>query len=346
MSRPSISAPSGRRPVWGRNHLRYAAVINQTSTRASKPGDDFGADNFTYDPEKVGKWQLPDHINAEDLPKELYEAAKGWVLAGAAIDSALERIQDLREEATQRAFPQYSHEHLLIPDNDATLSSSTSIADTNDPPSLTQSFTATSTSTAATSFSTASPPKLDTTITTKANTKKYTHPSQLPDSITSKLGMESPPFTPISRPGSNGGSGARSPALQHKDHATTTGAPDFVKLAAQLSPLMSHSQASFTSSAAKPDTFAWGNYTAAYGVELHDLKINASPRLKGAGTVVFKVLFELRANPPEDLSWQSAEAAVAFAEWWKGAAAMAREVEEVVRAQEVLGWEDVVAGAV
>lgn len=352
MSRPSISAPAGRRPVWARNPTRYIAVINSASNRAGKPGEDFGVDNFAYDPEKVGKWQVPEHIAVEALPEELYEASKEWVLAGAAIDTVFERIQELNEEATQRAFPQYSHEHLLAGKKETEQTSTAPTIDTSDLPSLTQSITTTSTSTAATSFSGASPPRLDTTITT-ANAKKYSHQSQLPDSITSKPGMESPPFTPISRPGSNSCSGARSPAQHHSANTATT--PDFIKLAAQLSPLMSPSQASFTSSAPgvmiKPDTFAWESYTAAYGADLHDLKANALPRLKGAGELVYKTLFELRANPPQDLSWACAEAVVAFAAWWKDdAGAMMAGVEEVVTAQVVAaqvvpGLEDVVGGA-
>lgn len=349
MGRPSVSAYSSRRPAWAKSATRYNAVISSASTRAGKPGGDYGMDNFTYDPEKVSKWQMPENISAEKLPEDLYEASKDWILAGAAIDTALERIQALGEEAAQRAFPTYTHEHLLA---SRRLSEQGSFIGAISELSLVQSNTSTVASTPATSFSLSdaqsSPPKLNTAIST-SNKKYGPHPNQLPESITSKPGMESPPFTPITRSGSESSSGARSPAILtngHKDRAAT---PDFKTLSAQLSPLMSPSSASFTSvsdiAEAKVDTAAWSNYLNAYKAELSDLQKTALPRLRGHEYTVQKTLFELRANPPKDLTWEAAETVFAFAEWWKEAKDKGKERERVITSLTLPRLEDVVAAA-
>lgn len=161
--------------------------------------------------------------------------------------------------------------------------------------------------------------------------------------------MESPPFTPVTRSGSESGSGARSPAILpngHRDDAANS-TPDFKKLSTQLSPLMSPSLCSFGSDAspANVDTVAWTNYISAYEAELDDVKKIALPRLRGAKSGVQKVVFELRAHPPENLSWAIAEAAFAFAEWWKSAKAIGREREEVIALLVVPRVEDVTGGA-
>lgn len=345
-----MSAPSSRRPAWAMNMHHYNAMLN-ASMRAGKPGEDFGTDNFTYDPAKVAKWQAPDHITAENLPKELYEASKDWTLAGAAIDTALERIWDLGDEAAQRVWPSYTHEHLL-PSRTASQQGS-SVGGASDL-ELVQSNSSTASltcaSTPASSFSQHSPPpKVDTAVTsTTALLKKYgPHPNQLPDSITSKPGMESPPFTPVTRSGSECGSGARSPAMLPKGHRDSIITPDFIKLLAELS-LVTPSQCSFTSTSApsiKVDTLAWNNCIKAYTAELDDLRDTALPRLRGFEQSIQKILFELRANPPKHITWKAAEATVVFAEWWKGAKDMGRERGAMVDVLEVPRLEDVVGGA-
>lgn len=353
MSRAPASAVSSREPASTKKGLRYNAVMNQATAQAGKPSVDYGLDNFSYDPEKVSSWRLPDSIVETNLPKDLYEASKDWVLAGAAVDTALERIRDLTDEAADRAFPSHTREHLMA--SRPALGQCSSVGGASDL-SLVQGNTSTVASTPASSFSQSDtwsqphPPKLNTALATHSTRKHTPHPNQLPDSITSKPGMESPPFTPTTRSGSESGSGARSPAILPHGHIQSVTTPNASELSAHLSPLLSPSSGSFTSfstpiTSSKPDMLAWRNYINGFTAELDDLRQVALPRLRGFEYNITKMLFELRAHPPDDLSRATAKAVFAFATWWRQAKNLRTVREDAAALLELPKIEDAVGGA-
>lgn len=346
MGKPSMRPDWRRRQAGSKNTLHHQSIRNNASTRAGKPGEDFGPDNFTYDPETLSRWQLPNHLAVENLPKALYEASKDMTLAGAAIDTALERIQGLFGEAASHAFPAFTHDHLFKRVSEQCPSRESA----SQPPSL-QWSVLTPASTPAMSSRSCDPPssptKPDTSI--EDMVKNVRHPNQLPDAITSKPGMESPPFTPITRSGPDSGSGACSPAMLLHDQVNTVTIPDFVQLSAQLSPLISPSSYSFPSTFDAPDTqpdiLAWSTYLSACQAELNSLRASDLPRLRGHAYTVQKLLFEMRAQPPKDLTWSFAETIVSFAAWWNEAQNLSQDREQAAASLQLPKLEDVVAGA-
>ena len=336
-----MNGPVSRRPPWAKDMMNYKAMIEQRSPLgASKPGVDHGPYHTLLDEEKIAAWQVSKKIPTDSLPSDLQKTVNNWTLAGAALDAGLERMQDLMEQADQRAFPTYSHEHLLAShlqlDQDSTNEGASQM-------STTASFdSGYETETTAKS----SPPKLDTTVksTTNGKANRQPHPNQLPDSITSKPGMESPPFTPISRSGSDAdcASGARSPANPITNGKAPAMTPDFIKLSAQLSPLRSPSQYSFTSDVAKVDHLSWGNYMNACAAELHDLQKALLPRLRGCGFEIDRLLCDLKEHPPKGVTMDTAQAVYDFAMWWaKEGKVKVAKVEGTVQALALPKVEDV-----
>ncbi|KAK6433822.1 hypothetical protein LTR95_010001 [Oleoguttula sp. CCFEE 5521] len=68
--------------------------------------DNFGGDTFSYDETYLAPFRMPKDLNdAKLLPSKILLAANDWAQAGAALETALERIGKLRAEAVSRGWP-------------------------------------------------------------------------------------------------------------------------------------------------------------------------------------------------------------------------------------------------
>ena len=110
-NRPSQSVPEHRRPSWAKKEISYKTYITNATARPRIPGD-FGLDNFAYDETHIAEWRMPAGLT-KDLPKELNDACNDWVYAGAALCTALDRVQKMDNEAIDRADPATTHQHIL-----------------------------------------------------------------------------------------------------------------------------------------------------------------------------------------------------------------------------------------
>ncbi|KAM0716364.1 hypothetical protein Q7P37_007809 [Cladosporium fusiforme] len=110
-------APLHRRASWGKNPQSYDAYMRNDLAKIRSPtsSQDYGLGNFSYDNKYLSDWAMPEAIKHEHLPKQIFDKADDWSAAGAALDTALERIDHLRVEAIYRGWPDKKHAHLARP---------------------------------------------------------------------------------------------------------------------------------------------------------------------------------------------------------------------------------------
>ncbi|OQN98021.1 hypothetical protein B0A48_16327 [Cryoendolithus antarcticus] len=73
---------------------------------AKSTSDNFAGDTFSYDDKHLAPFLMPKELNDPKLlPSKILLAANDWAQAGAALETALERIGKLRAEAVTRGWP-------------------------------------------------------------------------------------------------------------------------------------------------------------------------------------------------------------------------------------------------
>ena len=286
VARSSQSQPEHRRPSWAKKESTYRAYISNANSRPRAPGD-FGLDNFSYDETYVREWQLPSGLS-KHLSQELRDAAHSWVLAGAAVCTALERIQKMDNEAVDRTDPATTHEHLL----------KRRVSDQT--PAVVGAETPATSSPAA---PTCSKPNFVVSCTKSPLIQPF---PQLPVNM---AGLESPPFTPVDSKVPN------TPACEPLFGPNGT-APDLDSVTAQLYPLSSRSSLTMSSlDTAVKNEQAWEYYVGAFNAEVEDLRTKAFTRLKGYTRTIDRICTELGWD--RDLSTMEKAALGRFVQWWK-----------------------------
>ncbi|KAF2159411.1 hypothetical protein M409DRAFT_60874 [Zasmidium cellare ATCC 36951] len=295
--------PAYRRPSWARTEKSYKFYMRKDLAVDRSPCSDNGMENFSYDPEHLTIWQMPDHL-CERLPQQLGDAVKDWEYAGAAVCTALERIKKLDQQAIYRGYPDKSKHHL----SRHTSNQSPAVVGADTPPM-------------------SSPDSPTPSMSSSILPLEKLSFEGLPQRRTNIPGMESPPFTPLDS------KACPTPVMPTTQKDTHAGAmPDASQLARQLSPL---SIITTDSSISLPppafDENAWETYLSAFKAELADCKEHAWPRFRGYGYTVDRMRVELGQGQEAEHRDVMRE----FQEWWGEMKLKVGEYEREVREWEV-----------
>jgi hypothetical protein len=75
------------------------------NTRSPMSCQDYGIGNFSYDDKYLSDWVMPEAIGYQHLPALIRERTDDWSISGAALDTALERIDMLKTDGMYRGWP-------------------------------------------------------------------------------------------------------------------------------------------------------------------------------------------------------------------------------------------------
>lgn len=298
-------APLHRRASWGKNQQSYEAYMRNdlAKTRSPTSSQDYGMGNFSYDNKYLSDWAMPDDIKHQHLPKQIFDKAEDWSTSGAALDTALERIDNLRADAINRGWPDKRHAHLSRPHW----------------PSPTGPG-AQSPAVGAAGSPISPIPSLPDTMERVDFTLPYAHRST-PNTLhpAPPMGMESPPITPLNAP--------TTPANPAEIPPATL--PDMTKLNTQLSPpldstLPSPNPLNPASQSPQFDEHAWETYLSQFSAELRDLRLNALARFKGTARDIEKLTAEYAHTAEYEGVFKF------FKLWWEGQRGKVRLYEERV----------------
>ncbi|KAI7536949.1 hypothetical protein KC331_g11188 [Hortaea werneckii] len=302
--RRSSSSVSGHRgPPWSQTQQGLQSML--TPRRVPRPLTNIDmdhVDNFSYDPQYLNDFSLPDGLD-ERLPDQLRREVHNWQKAGAALLTALNRTKESGKRAAEYAYPDATTHEPVWP--------------LSRRPSAQASEGASATSSTA---GLASPPAISPESLkpldpfASASHRKQAGP---PDT---SMGMETPPFSPID-------SGAyTSPVATATLPKTKPGVPDLAKLNTQLSPYASFNSDSTTTSATTPGSSAatsttprtpfndksWEYFLGKFDNEVRDTKI-ALQRLTGYAKKIEVEKMELE----RDFTPEVVLVMMQFREWWK-----------------------------
>ncbi|KAF2721509.1 hypothetical protein K431DRAFT_196869, partial [Polychaeton citri CBS 116435] len=246
--------PNFRRPYWAQHEKSFRTYMRKDLAVDRSTGD-YGVENFSYDETHLDEWQMPEGL-IEDLPTELKQRIDDWQAAGAAVCTALERIQKLYTESLYRGWPERRLSHL----SRRTSSMSSSQASPFLPPSM-------------------------------MGTSDRIAPSPLALAISQQmrsppLGMESPPFTPLD-------SNCPGTPTNWTDSKSIPPPPDLTRIKPELSPISCRRDSTLSTTCAPIfDENAWETYLNTFRAELDDIRVHAIVRLKGYGYTVDKLRVE------------------------------------------------------
>ncbi|KAK3718180.1 hypothetical protein LTR37_005295 [Vermiconidia calcicola] len=287
MGRPSQSQPGHRRPSWAKKDSTYKTYISRATVRHRASGD-YGLDNFSYDEVYLAEWQMP-HGLIGHLTQELRDAATNWVFAGAALCTALERVERMQEETVHRADPAITHKHLL----------GRRASDLTE--AVVGAETPTRSSSTSSGFS---------TPTSVADHRKDSLMHPVPQLPVNMMGMESPPFTPVDTRTLN------TPAPEPLSAGSNVTPPDLDSVTAQLSPFSTRSMCTTGSSGIPTkDDKAWEYFVGSLNEETTDLRRNALMRLKGYSRTIDTTCTELAWD--HDINLELKASLEKFVQWWK-----------------------------
>ena len=201
--------PLHRRASWGKDPLSYDAYMRNDMAKNRSPtcSQDDGIGNFSYDDKHLTEWKMPDNIASQRLPSQLRNRTDDWTHSGAALDTALERIGQLKADAMYRGWPDKKNTHLQVRHWPSPTSAGVQSPAIGSPVSPGLSLPD-------------SLERSDFTLPFPHKAFGSAMPSHPP------MGMESPPFTPINAP--------TTPSNPAEAPAATL--PDLSKINTQLSP--------------------------------------------------------------------------------------------------------------
>ncbi|KAF2766606.1 hypothetical protein EJ03DRAFT_353856 [Teratosphaeria nubilosa] len=348
--RRASSAALHRRPFWAKNETALQAIRDPrresaTPFRQSRSVD-YGTDNFSYDADHIRHFELPSDI-APHLDPELLARTHEWIMAGAALMTALARIRESCAKAVHSAFPHKSGnalKHLSV--SNTTESSKVCISrrpsaadsvmvgsddDDNTPPDSFPDTPVSSPSTPNLAWWTILPDKDALIKGISQAGMDGTRPIEI-------AGMESPPFTPwdtkaMSGYGAPTTSTATSFASNEASQSTSSGRQAFLSQAkySGTGPVTagneegprSPSPVSMLASSCSPQFCerSWEYYLGHYNEQLRDTK-QCVMRLKGYGRNIEILRTELRGETTKP---EAVIALINFGKWWDAVQEKARE---------------------
>ena len=243
-------------------------------------------DNFSYDEVHVAEWQMPPEL-AKHLPQELRDAAQDWVFSGAAVCTALERIEKMDKEAINRTDPAITHGHLL----NRRVSDQTQAGVGAETPMTNSAF-----------------PSIPSTPAPVVPWNKNKLMQSLPQLTVNMAGLESPPYTPADSKVPN------TPVSEPLVGPNGT-VPDLDSVDAQLSPLSSRNSLTLSSPGINvKNEKAWEYYVGSFNEALRDIRKNVLARLRGSTRIIDRMRIEI---PQEaGLSVEHKVALNSFEQWW------------------------------
>lgn len=278
--RRSSSVVKHRQPFWGGDDQKWQANINamRRSNHLSDGNTVDNLDNFSYDESHVKQWQMPDGL-ADRLPDTFLANVRDWQKGGAALCTALDRINKTYKSAVTYAYP----DNPSSPFSRHPSSQAIAGADT---PRTTASMAPSPMSTGLKPLvlTESAPPKL---------------------SINTTVGMETPPFSPAFSPVDSAGCGT-------PYSYTSSGAslPDLCRVDSQLLPL--DPEQAKTPVSPGFDAMQWDYYLGKFDNQLKDLKTRASG-FKGYGHHIKVLCIELS----QELKPEIKLAMIDFVKWWE-----------------------------
>ncbi|RMX74137.1 hypothetical protein D0869_12901 [Hortaea werneckii] len=295
--RRSSSSVSGHRgPPWSQTQQGPQSMLSPRRVPRPLTNIDMDhVDNFSYDPQYLNDFNLPDGLD-ERLPVQLRREVHNWQKAGAALLTALNRTKESGKRAAEYAYPDATTHEPVWP--------------LSRRPSAQASEGASATSSTA---GLASPPAISPESLKPLDpfaSGPLRKQAGLPDT---SMGMETPPFSPID-------SGAyTSPVATATLPKTKPGVPDLAKLNTQLSPYTSFNSDSTTTSATTATTprtpfndKSWEYFLGKFDNEVRDTKI-ALQRLTGYAKKIEVEKMELEG----DFTPEVVLVMMDFKEWWK-----------------------------
>ncbi|TKA25108.1 hypothetical protein B0A50_06173 [Salinomyces thailandicus] len=312
--RASSSVSGTRGPGWTPNQKAYESMLRpRRSPRAVSSVDMDHVDNFSYDPQHMKTFRMPDGLDAR-LPAPLRPLVHDWQKASAALCTALDRTEETSRHAVEYAYPDTSS-NPLSPISRRSSAQASSGATSNPP-------------------STMSPPSM-------AALEKLAvdHPRKQACMPPQAVGMETPPFSPID----SGGYGT--PASYTTDtHAAREGLPDLARLNTQLTPLSSFNSTTSPSAAAAPgahfDNKSWEYFLGRFDNEVRDNR-EALNRVHGYARRIDVERMELARELKPEVKLAMME----FGQWWMQVKPQVSGLQERFRALEAPTLEEVVMEA-
>lgn len=296
--RRTSSTVDHRRPFWAKTEKSHQIYLDNPR-KVTIPGD-HGVDNFSYDNAHIKQWLMPADL-AKRLPKELLAWVEDWQKAGAALCTALDRIQELYNNAMSHAYPDKSRNPLARRGSSQQQAvvgaeSPTSIAPLSPTPTYP-----------------ANPILLDKAAL--MNLLQQQQQQQRP--AKQIMGMETPPFSPVDS--------VTCATPVSYDQKTKDVLPDLARINSQLSPL-NIPEALTPVSPIGFDENSWEYYLKRFKQEKKDNKECLS-RIKGYGKRIDILHLELsRELKPEILL-----AVMDFGKWWQSAKPKVSKYEERVK---------------
>ncbi|KAI5208491.1 hypothetical protein E4T39_01198 [Aureobasidium subglaciale] len=287
--------PRHRRPSWRQSRVSHRTYLETDFNRKQEHEmpTDADADTFYYNAAFIAEWTMPADLWAR-LPESLTAELNDWQAAGAAVCTALARIDKLDDESLHRGWPSRHNIHLSRATSDGPAVGSL-------PPPITGLF----------------------------EMSPFQAPTDLPALQTSfdnalSTSPETPPFTPRdSIMGDEGDEISTSfrnkVSLERVNAMLATRVRRASESAGSPSPIMSPLSRQDSSEPAygsdqQFDESAWDVFLRSYEAELEHLRAETLVRFRHIGKSVDRLWLDLRC---EGVHPVSKETVVEFVTWWQ-----------------------------
>jgi hypothetical protein len=289
----------------GRLQRSYGAQMQSdlVNTRSPMSCQDYGIGNFSYDDKYLSDWVMPEAIGYQHLPALIRESTDDWSISGAALDTALERIDVLKTDGMYRGWPNEELSRSKVQDWPSPTASSAQIS-AADSSMLSQDYLG----------------KSDFAFPYSNKPFYFTTPNEV------DIGMETPPLTPSE--------GSTSPSKSTE--GTPKMLPNLAKVDSQLgSDRSCGTSASFIDSktptaqvsnpmSAMLDEQAWETFYNQCEAEHADIRYNALSRFKGTASDIDNLISECCH------SGECTDAVKMFRIWWHDQRAKVGSYEDKV----------------
>ncbi|KAH0026433.1 FAD/NAD(P)-binding domain-containing protein, partial [Aureobasidium melanogenum] len=306
---PFAAQPRHRRPSWRQSRVSHRTYLETDFKRKQEhemPAD-ADSDTFYYNAAFVVEWLIPADLRLR-LPESLVTELDDWQAAGAAVCTALARIDKLDDESLHRGWPSRPNLHLSRTTSDCSAIGSPQFS-TTEP------------------FEISSPPSrpalssLQTSFGSTLSTSPDAPPFTPQDSI---MGDEVDEISTSLRD---------KVSLEHVDAMLATRVRRVSESAGSPSPLMSpisrqsSSELTFGTDQ-RFDESAWETFLRSYEAELEHLRTETLVRFRHIGKSVDRLWLDLRCDGVHPVSESTA---FEFVAWWKKMNDKEQEYEKEVQ---------------